>query len=458
MKKTILVGILCSLFSTAAHAIDVDVTNRFLWDFYGREDTNGGEPKISVEEVAGREALVLGNALALVKGSEFTDGTLTVDVFIQLGQGTGQGREFGGLIWHAQDFDNFELTQYRNIQSGSPYAMHYYPYYNGTPTLQLYYGDGHTGSMNLTYNEWTPMKVVISGDQADIYLTDMETPVIFVDDLKQTQKNGRVGIFGNFGVDDTTVAFSNFSYERASTPPTLIGTPHEFTPNPNVVQEWAVSNVFSAADIAGKMMMTEADKANYTWTNWSAVKGRDNGILDLSELYKVIPGQANTAIAKVIVRSEREQVKAFSFGFNDNIQLYFNGKLLYTASDVFGSRDYRFLGTVGAFDTVYLPLRKGDNELWLAVTELFAGWGLIGEFENFDGIQLLTSGSVNFDEEPQTCTATYDANTATLDVPCMAVPNALTGADSQTYSLQMEVTNAETAAFKVKQGSIAPVK
>jgi hypothetical protein len=43
---------------------------------------------------------------------------------------------------------------------------------------------------------------------------------------------------------------------------------------------------------------------------------------------------------------------------------------------------------MGYYDAVYLPLKKGKNELWLAVSENFGGWGLKGKFENMEGIQL----------------------------------------------------------------------
>jgi hypothetical protein len=35
-----------------------------------------------------------------------------------------------------------------------------------------------------------------------------------------------------------------------------------------------------------------------------------------------------------------------------------------------------------------LPLKKGDNELWLAVTENFGGWGVKAAFDDMDGISL----------------------------------------------------------------------
>jgi hypothetical protein len=46
------------------------------------------------------------------------------------------------------------------------------------------------------------------------------------------------------------------------------------------------------------------------------------------------------------------------------------------------------MGTIGLFDEVYLPLKKGHNELWLAVTETFGGWGVTALFEDPAGINI----------------------------------------------------------------------
>jgi hypothetical protein len=62
--------------------------------------------------------------------------------------------------------------------------------------------------------------------------------------------------------------------------------------------------------------------------------------------------------------------------------------LIYGGSDVYTSRDYRFLGTIGLFDELYLPLKKGDNELWFAVTENFGGWGVKAMFDDLSGIRI----------------------------------------------------------------------
>jgi len=43
---------------------------------------------------------------------------------------------------------------------------------------------------------------------------------------------------------------------------------------------------------------------------------------------------------------------------------------------------------MGLYDTVYLSLKKGKNELWIAVSENFGGWGIMAAFENMAGIKI----------------------------------------------------------------------
>ena len=36
-----------------------------------------------------------------------------------------------------------------------------------------------------------------------------------------------------------------------------------------------------------------------------------------------------------------------------------------------------YLGTIGLFDSVALSLNAGENEIWIAVSEAFGGWGIM---------------------------------------------------------------------------------
>ena len=71
------------------------------------------------------------------------------------------------------------------------------------------------------------------------------------------------------------------------------------------------------------------------------------------------------------------------------LRLFLNGRLLYTGNNGYRTRDYRYLGTIGYFDAVTLPLEKGSNELWFAVSESFGGWGVQAAFEDTGGITIV---------------------------------------------------------------------
>ena len=58
------------------------------------------------------------------------------------------------------------------------------------------------------------------------------------------------------------------------------------------------------------------------------------------------------------------------------------------AGNYYTSRDYRYLGTIGLFDEIYLDLHKGDNSILFAVTENFGGWGIIASMEDWQGLKL----------------------------------------------------------------------
>ena len=93
-------------------------------------------------------------------------------------------------------------------------------------------------------------------------------------------------------------------------------------------------------------------------------------------------------VVKINIESASEQVKALSFGFSDYVTVFLNDKAIYSGSDNFLSRYYRYLGTIGFFDKLYLPLKKGANELWFVLSEDFGGWGVKANFEDMNGISL----------------------------------------------------------------------
>lgn len=97
-------------------------------------------------------------------------------------------------------------------------------------------------------------------------------------------------------------------------------------------------------------------------------------------------GEKNSVVARLLVSSTGDQRKKLSFGYSDEVLVFVNGVPLYGGSNRYPSRDYRYLGTIGLFDEVYLPLRNGHNAVRFVVTEAFGGWGIQARFEDPQGI------------------------------------------------------------------------
>jgi hypothetical protein len=98
---------------------------------------------------------------------------------------------------------------------------------------------------------------------------------------------------------------------------------------------------------------------------------------DFSKRLEPQPGM-KMIYARTNIESEREQVKKLDIGYSDDVSVFLNGKILYRGRSAQNFRDPAFLGIISADDdAVYLPLKKGTNELLLAVSELGGGWGFV---------------------------------------------------------------------------------
>jgi hypothetical protein len=343
------------------------------FDDLTRWDIRATEAKVI--DYLGRKALYLKGGLAVVKDSKFTDGVVEFDLAV-----TGE-RGFVGAVWRLQDFDNFEEFYIRPHQSGNPDANQYQPVFHGVAAWQLYYGDGYGAPVKYDFNQWMHIKIVVSGSNAEVYIKDLSSPALFVSQLRRELRAGHVGLnVGNFAPG----YYSNFSFTSVSTP-VLKGKPKPAAVRPvGTVLSWQVSAAFDESLLEKKYELLPSDKENLHWTKLSS---EPDGLTNLA-IVQGVEQKKNTVFAKIVIQSEREQIKKVRFGFSDKVKLYFNDRLLYGGSDLYLSRDYRFLGTMGLFDEVYLPLRAGKNELCFAVTENFGGWGVRAMFEDQSGIRI----------------------------------------------------------------------
>ena len=297
-----------------------------------------------LEEYLGKPSVLLRKNQATLQTANFQDGVIEFDVAFP------QMRDFVGISFRMQDEANFEYFYFRPHQSGNPDANQYTPAFGGRAAWQLYYGEGYATPFKYTFDAWMHVKLVINGKYLEVYLDDMEKPML-LSELKREPRAGYVGI----GNSNGETHFANFNYtpnQRVA----LKSSPK--TPEPmakDLVAAWEVSNAFAEKKLDGVHSLRVFDMDTLTWKKGVA---ENTGMLNIPS---VEPGSSenNTVFVKTTIHADKDEVRKFSFGFSDRARVFFNDILLYSGDDKFISRDYRFLGTVGFYDAVYLQLRKG---------------------------------------------------------------------------------------------------
>ncbi len=337
------------------------------WEIQAREHR--------VEEYKGQSSLYLFGGMAWIKDDDFLDGIIEFDVAFSPQRG------FSGAVWRMQQSDNFEQFYMRPHQSGQPDANQYTPVFNGVAGWQLYHGEGYGAPVEYRFDEWMHVRIVVSDSRGEVYIDDMKAPIVVIQEMKREVRPGGVGLTAsNFA----PARFANFSYRKIDNP-SLKGEFKPPEPAPEgTVMSWAVSDAFDGKSLDGRFRLVEADTKNRSWSRLAA---ESTGITNLARVQGIGEG-SDTAFARLTITSERQRVKKFLFGYSDRVKVYLNGRLLYGGTNGYRSRDFRYLGTIGLFDEVYLPLEKGANELWLAVSESFGGWGVLARFEDPSGLRL----------------------------------------------------------------------
>jgi hypothetical protein len=222
------------------------------------------------------------------------------------------------------------------------------------------------------------VKVVVVGKHAEVYLKDMSKPLLVMHELKQEVRSGGLGLYASM----VPARFANFGY-RADNTVKLQGETKSFPEaRPGTIMEWQVSETFDGQTLENKVSLEQTELDALSWQPLVCEK---SGLANLARV-QGISQRKNTAFAKVTLHSDRAETRQLNFGYSDIALIFLNGKALYFGQNIFRSRDYRYLGTIGYFDSVFLPLKAGDNELVIAVGENFGGWGIQARLEEPAGI------------------------------------------------------------------------
>ena len=367
MRSAIATGVLLAALSASAETFSVAADSpRWLL-----------EGKAEAADHQGRKALFLDGGAATLKDFELRDGVIDVDV------ATPAKRGFFGIQFRVEG-NNGEWVYLRQHKSGLPDAMQYTPVLNTGLNWQIYSGPGFTGAVEIPKDVWFHLRLAITGAQAKLFVGDMEKPALVIDDLKSGVQKGQVAL----AVLTGATYFSNFQIASAED---SAWTRHFPPTPPGTLVKWSLSPSFDALARNLEQPLTPAEIQTIQWQDVDAEppgfvainRYRDSPhprvtfANDFSKRLDPQPGM-QVVYARTTIDSDRDQVKKLYVGYSDDVSVFVNGKILFRGRSAQNFRDPGFLGIMNVEnDAVYVPLRKGSNELILAVSELGGGWGFI---------------------------------------------------------------------------------
>jgi hypothetical protein len=159
----------------------------------------------------GKETLTDRNYMAWLPVN-FHNGIIEVDVASTLASGApGYARGFAGVSFRIQPDGSFENIYLRPTNSQSQdqvrrnHSVQYFAYPNFRfDRLRKEAPERYETYADITLNEWTHVKIVVSDQHATLYLNNNPTPAFMVNDLKLGSKaHGGVGIW----IESGTIAW-----------------------------------------------------------------------------------------------------------------------------------------------------------------------------------------------------------------------------------------------------------
>jgi hypothetical protein len=325
----------------------------------------------------GRAALYINRGVALARGAAMENGTVDMDV------AASDTTNFLGVVFRAATPRFSNVLFLRPGSSGSDEAVQYGPAFNSLGVAwQVYHGDGANATAIVPRNRWIHLRLELDGQIARLFVDTATTATLVVPRLVTSGGTGLgvwTGAFGR-GAYFSNVRFSGAPASTAAPPPP--------TPPPGTILDWELSSPIEAAAFAPAAL---PDLGRLTW---QGVRAEPEGFVLINRYREApaggVPRDSTGAVladsvmtgkmagsrivyARATITAAHDVTRRLQYAYNNGVVIYLNGRPLAFAMNPGGLRNN--LGVMARTgDAVYLPLKRGKNQLVFAVIECTGGW------------------------------------------------------------------------------------
>jgi len=325
-----------------------------------------------------------GNKQVIVKGIDFTNGTIEFDAeplpF--------KGGSFLSVYFRQQSTAKSEIVYLRCKPEETEQrndAVQYAPIIHGVNLWDMMNQYQAPAAINNT--GWNHMKLVISGLQMLVYVNDMTKPALQIPRLEGDTRNGVIAFDGN-------AYFANLVIRQNETEwlSPLAGadlTDHDI----NYIRRWDVTTPRQLA--AGQEFLQDDMPADTT--KWVPITAERRGLINLTRKFVGVENrgggvQNKTRFVwlKTTIHAKTDQVVKMQLGFSDFVHVFINGALLYEDKNDYPQPIRKYPdGRLDIANTAFdVPLKAGDNQLMIRVANYFYGWGVAARIMTMNGINI----------------------------------------------------------------------
>jgi len=333
---------------------------------------------VSFAEYKGVPALqILANMPPVVlKDFDFTNGTIEFDM------APADSSHFTGIYFRRQDDKESEYFYLRvfdgSQKPGVLWSIQYAPIIQGVNLWDMlpYY----QGPAAYKKQEWNHIKLVVSGVQMLIYINDMSHPVMEVPRLEGNTTQGGLAFDGKTAIANLVV-----------TPNEVAGLlPAEgidpVAHDPRYLREWSVSQPQPLPNgqelFAGALPPKE--------TVWENITAERRGLVNLTRRFGLSESR-RVVWLKVKLKAATEQKRAVNLGFSDEIWVFINGQTLFVDKNLYARPIMKVPeGRCSIENAAFtLPLKAGENELLVGLSNDFYGWGIIARLDDMENVEVV---------------------------------------------------------------------
>ncbi|HEY8258229.1 MAG TPA: hypothetical protein VIG08_11305 [Gemmatimonadales bacterium] len=336
----------------------------------------------------GRPSLYINRGVALARGASMENGTLELDV------AASDTTNFLGVAFRAANPRFSNVLFLRPGASGTEEAIQYGPAFNSLGVAwQVYHGEGANAVADIPRNRWVHLRIELDGPVARLYLDTATTPTLVV---PRVVASGGAGLGVWTGAFGRGAYFSNIRYSAAPGSASASAAP---APPPGTILGWEISSPVEVADFSPEFL------PNLGRLTWQRVEAEPEGFVLINRYREApvggVPRDSTGAVmvdsvmtgkiegsrvvyARTTITAARDETRRMQYAYSNGVVIYLNGRPLAFAMNPGGLRSN--LGVMEkAGDAVYLPLKRGKNQVVLAIIQCTGGWAFSARLDSPGG-------------------------------------------------------------------------